>query len=350
VPNEVHRKVIELAGPGALVIEMQWSNSLYLPAHNGGEKYKETASNLIELMEGRLSRGSPLPVLVMDKPVHIKEKTSKIYDRYSEWERSFGLVASNSSFSYAPPSRMGAFEVHLVQGTWDPRLCASGPLGKDQVHRGPPVVGSLGILCSACASRHDGAPAVSSSMNPAQKEKYQKHMEHQYSLLHSKLWTRRWPRRRFLLGRIGAIVIQAAPDVARPVSVRRVSFQRRQCPHLTRFSLAFERKAVPLPPDPVQAIRQELTALDCPAQKGWFITTEKGDGILCRCGGGSHTLEKAEVLQILHDQGFDTGAFTVFCREQKAEWNQRGVNDFISYFFPGRGDAMDLESEARRAC
>ena len=46
---------------------------------------------------GRLSRGSPLPVLVMDKPVKIKEKTSKIYDRYSEWERSFGMVASNSS-------------------------------------------------------------------------------------------------------------------------------------------------------------------------------------------------------------------------------------------------------------
>ena len=41
MPREVHRKVIELAGPGALVIEMQWSNSQYLPAHNGGEKYKE---------------------------------------------------------------------------------------------------------------------------------------------------------------------------------------------------------------------------------------------------------------------------------------------------------------------
>lgn len=34
--------------------------------------------------------------------------------------------------------------VSMLSGTWDPRLCASGPLGKDQVHRGPPVVGSLG--------------------------------------------------------------------------------------------------------------------------------------------------------------------------------------------------------------
>ena len=46
-----------------------------------------------------------------------------------------------------------------------------------------------------------------------------------------------------------------------------------------------------------------LTALDCPANKGWLITTGEGDGILCRCGGGSHTLELAEVLQILHNQG-----------------------------------------------
>eukprot|EP00434_Breviolum_minutum_P019208 symbB.v1.2.016930.t1/scaffold1305.1/size135414/2 len=166
VPNEVHRKVIELAGPGALVIEMQWSNSVYLPAHNGGEKYKEIASNLIELMEGRLSRGSPLPVLIMDKPVKIKEKTSKIYDRYSEWERSFGMVASNSSFSYAPPSRMGAFEVHLVQGTWDPRLCASGPLGKDQVHRGPPVVGSLGILRNTRSIWSTNIPCFIQSFGP----------------------------------------------------------------------------------------------------------------------------------------------------------------------------------------
>ena len=33
---------------------------------------------------------------------------------------------------------------HPVRGSWDAQLCAAGPLPKDQMHRGPPVSGSLG--------------------------------------------------------------------------------------------------------------------------------------------------------------------------------------------------------------
>eukprot|EP00435_Cladocopium_sp_Y103_P071741 s574_g38.t1 len=306
VPSEVRSKVLSLAGKGsALIIEMLWSNSTYLPAHNGGLKYKEVASNLKELMEGRISRGFPLPVLTIDEPVPIKKRVSGIYDRYSEWERSFGLVASNSSYSYAAPSRVGAFEVHLVQGSWDAELCAAGPLPKGQTHRGPPVSGSLGILCSACAVRHsEGAPSQKEQrMSPEQAKEYEKQMQQQHSLLHSKLWTRRWPGLRGLVGRIGAILIPPVPDVARPVSMRKVDFKKLSSPLLERFNFAFSRKALSLPPDPVQAIRQELAALDCPAAKGWFITVDEGPEILCRCGGGSHRLEVAQVLGILQSLG-----------------------------------------------
>lgn len=335
IPGEVRSKVLGLAGKGsALIIEMLWSTSAYLPAHNGGLKYKEVASNLKELMEGRISRGFPLPVLTIDEPVPIKKRVAGIYDRYSEWERSFGLVASNSSYSYAAPSRVGAFEVHLVQGSWDAQLCAAGPLPKDQTHRGPPVSGSLGILCSACALRHsEGAPSQKEQrMSSEQAKEYEKQMQQQHSLLHSKLWTRRWPGLRFLVGRIGAILIRPVPDVARPVSMRKVDFKKRSSPLLERFNFAFNRKAISLPPDPVQAIRQELAALDCPAAKGWFITVDEGPEILCRCGGGSHRLEVAQVLGILQSLGFDDSAFHSFCLAQKGSWKGQGVNEFIAHF------------------
>ena len=42
MPHEVRSKVLGMAGKGsALIIEMLWSSSPYLPAHNGGQKYKE---------------------------------------------------------------------------------------------------------------------------------------------------------------------------------------------------------------------------------------------------------------------------------------------------------------------
>ena len=43
VPAEVREEVKRLARPtgGGVVIEMQWGSSAYLPAHNGGLKYRE---------------------------------------------------------------------------------------------------------------------------------------------------------------------------------------------------------------------------------------------------------------------------------------------------------------------
>lgn len=52
-------------GSGALVIEVHWSSSSYLPAHDHGRKYLEMAHGLAELMKGRLSRGAVEPDLAV---------------------------------------------------------------------------------------------------------------------------------------------------------------------------------------------------------------------------------------------------------------------------------------------
>ena len=101
---------------------MLWSNGAYLPAHDNGQKYLSTAKELQDLMAGRLSSHGPFPVMTIDKAVKLKGMDQGIYDRYSQQEKSFGCVASNNSYSSANPSRIGAFEIHMVQGFWDPKF------------------------------------------------------------------------------------------------------------------------------------------------------------------------------------------------------------------------------------
>ena len=194
---------------------MLWSRSSYLPAHKDGQKYIDMAYRLEFLLEGRLFDGKSLSVLILE-PTKVKSKRTlarrglsrgvwavekaqnglngmdpmeflgskrhvlsivysflRIYDQFSDWERSFDLVASNSSYRKAAPSRVGAFEVHLVQGVWDPKLCLQ-PLLDGESHWGPPINGSSGILCTACSERLQGR-----SCEPFM------HLE-QHSLLHSK--------------------------------------------------------------------------------------------------------------------------------------------------------------------
>lgn len=101
---------------------MLWSTGAYLPAHDNGQKYLSTAKELQDLMAGRLSSHGPFPVMTIDKAVKLKGMDQGIYDRYSQQEKSFGCVASNNSYSSANPSRIGAFEIHVVQGIWDPKF------------------------------------------------------------------------------------------------------------------------------------------------------------------------------------------------------------------------------------
>ncbi|CAK9111601.1 unnamed protein product [Durusdinium trenchii] len=213
VPAEVREEVKRLARPtgGGVVIEMQWGSSAYLPAHNGGLKYREYASRLQELLSGRLSRGSELPVHIVDQPMRFKKKVSGIYDQFSDWERACKLVASNRSFDSATASRVGAFEVHVVQSNWHANLCA-GKVEGNQAHGGPPVCGPQGILCTACAQRAEGDASVSSGGGGGG-------MREQHTLCHSKLWSRHWPDLWCVLASIGTLTIREAPGAQKPLQL-----------------------------------------------------------------------------------------------------------------------------------
>ena len=78
LPSEVSKAIRRIASQtgGGVVIEMQWGSSAYLPAHNGGQKYRDCAQRLQQLISGRLSRGSPLPVHIVDKPIRFSKRCS----------------------------------------------------------------------------------------------------------------------------------------------------------------------------------------------------------------------------------------------------------------------------------
>lgn len=159
----------------------------------------------------------------------------------------------------APTSRLGAFEVHLLSN-WNPLLC-TGKLEGDQTHSvdSPAVSGSYGILCSACAQRAEGHEVEISPPSC-------RGMQLQHTLLHSKLWTRRWPDFWSLLGRIGTLVIQEAPDVQRPVALTAVSFAKqpcatlRHCEFVSRRTMTINSVSSTFS-EKYSAIQQELTEL-----------------------------------------------------------------------------------------
>eukprot|EP00438_Fugacium_kawagutii_P027452 Skav208103 [mRNA] locus=scaffold1681:270079:277632:- [translate_table: standard] len=281
LPSEVCKEVRSIAFPdGGVVIEMLpvWGSSKYLPAHNGGQKYVKTAEQLRELLAGRLSGGFPLPVHIVDEPI---QGRLGIYDQFSDWERAWDLVASNRSYSMAPTSRLGAFEVHLIHN-WNPLLC-TGKLEGNQTHSadsGPPVSGSYGILCSACAQRAEG---LEMEISPPSS----RGMQLQHTLLHSKLWTRRWPDFWSLLSRIGTLVIQEAPDVPRPVALTAVSFAKRSCATLRQCEFASRQMTINSVSSATfsekqSAIQQELTELFSRSSSGgkWTVVGERSKKVV----------------------------------------------------------------------
>eukprot|EP00435_Cladocopium_sp_Y103_P067315 s320_g29.t2 len=209
-----------------------------------------------------------------------------IYDQYSDWERAWDLVESNRSYAAAPASRVGAFEVHLVQSNWSPKLCA-GKLERDQSHEGPAVSGSWGILCSACAQRAEGHQVAGGLRTGI--EQYEQH-----TLLHSKLWTRHWPDFWSVLGKIGALVIQEAPAVQKPVLLKPISFAKKQRKELRPCSFASRQMMIGSGvPDRRPAIEQELS--DLIAQ----------DFSSCSCGQWRIVGERSKVVveEALHQHG-----------------------------------------------
>ena len=156
----------------AVVIEMLWSSTEYLPLHGNGEKYRDMADRLENLLAGRWAEGQPVDVLVVDEPIRIKG--GGLYDRFSA---PVG-VASNGSYAASAPKRLGAFEVHVVRRAG---------------------AGAQHSLCPAAMS----STALGSVLR-----------------LHSKLWSRRWPELRSLLPRLGVVLLGPPPSEPLPVPLR----------------------------------------------------------------------------------------------------------------------------------
>lgn len=278
-PAEVREKVKSTAGSrGALVIEMLWSSSSYLPAHDNGRKYISMASELVDLMAGRLSNGEPFRVLTIEEPVNVKKG---LYDKFSERERTSGALASNVSHANGTASRVGAFEVHLLQDVWNAKLCSASA----NHHQGPPVITSDGILCAACAASSAGGLAGE---------------QMQHLLLHSKLWTRRWLSLLGVLALTAALVIEAPPEVPQPAVIRE--------------------------------IQERLDDLGCECQQEWFVATGAGN-ILSTCGKNCHKLEIQDVLPLLVDTArLKEDEFRNFVKCKSSEWSAQPLSDFIFHF------------------
>lgn len=114
---------------------------------------------------------------------------TQVWDRFSREEKNVKdekNQPSNVSHQGTGPSRLGAFEVHLVQDVWDPKSNCPERCDPSQGHGGPPVPKDgerFGFICTACSLAAKGQTPPSSFSN----------MDAQYTLLSSKLWSRHWP-------------------------------------------------------------------------------------------------------------------------------------------------------------
>ncbi|OLQ00734.1 hypothetical protein AK812_SmicGene16593 [Symbiodinium microadriaticum] len=209
-------KVLSFGRP-VVAIEMNWSTSGYLPG--------------VEVV------GFMTPD---DGKIKKQNRRMRMYDRFSEWERHLPeSVASNQSNVHTSPSRIGAFEVHVVQGAWYPELCP-GQLQPGEKHQGGAVV--LYILHRLCQGHFQAkaGEVPSSTLDQAS-------LDSQHALLHSKLWSRRWPALRALLIQIGILTIGPPPAVA-PVPPEVLKIQVEMPTRLEELSAEpLEFDPIPLP-------------------------------------------------------------------------------------------------------
>ncbi|CAE7572332.1 unnamed protein product [Symbiodinium microadriaticum] len=206
---------------------MNWSTSGYLPGHRDGQKYRGYVDQLREMLAGR---GVEVVGFMTPDDGKIKKQNRRMrmYDRFSEWERHLPeSVASNQSNVHTSPSRIGAFEVHVVQGAWYPELCP-GQLQPGEKHQGE----TEGVA--------KAGEVPSSTLDQAS-------LDSQHALLHSKLWSRRWPALRALLIQIGILTIGPPPAVA-PVPPEVLKIQVEMPTRLEELSAEpLEFDPIPLP-------------------------------------------------------------------------------------------------------
>jgi len=316
------------ASSASCIIEMKWGSSAFLPAHRAGEKYKKVASEIEDIL-GRKGMG------VAD---FISEDRGRaIFDRYSKRDRLLdGVVPSNVSYAAAGPSRLGAFEVHVVQGTWDPARCCPCKVDGGSQHGGPAShLPGYGVVCASCVAR--------ATVSPVAKDESSGGMSEQHTLMHSKLWTRRWPHMRQLLKDIACAVIPPPPP--RGVDFQILPAPRSQFQPLSVIPLAAPGQIPPkkaYPEDRAVTMQKRLKALDCPAKAGWMVEAWGSD--ICRCGGGSHTLKLDgggdSVAAILASLDFDKDHFMKWCVSNRGSWAGKDVNTFLQHYFQSDDEDM----------
>lgn len=96
------------------------------------------------------------------------------------------------------------------------------------------------------------------------------------------------------------------------------------------------------PEDRAVIIQKRLSALDCPAKAGWFVT---GSGAnLCKCGGGSHSLMldsgSDNVADLMESLGFDKDHFLKWCASNRGSKAGQNVNAFMQHYFQSDDAAM----------
>eukprot|EP00929_Paragymnodinium_shiwhaense_P031944 TRINITY_DN17790_c0_g1_i1.p1 TRINITY_DN17790_c0_g1~~TRINITY_DN17790_c0_g1_i1.p1 ORF type:complete len:446 (-),score=92.28 TRINITY_DN17790_c0_g1_i1:166-1503(-) len=86
------------------------------------------------------------------------------------------------------------------------------------------------------------------------------------------------------------------------------------------------------PEDPSAKIIVALEELDCPAKKGWYVRTGLGNGVLARCGGGSHTLTIADVSEHLEQLGISIDVFSDYYNAKKSRFIGKPINELLKAF------------------
>eukprot|EP00424_Heterocapsa_rotundata_P005411 CAMPEP_0168697154 /NCGR_PEP_ID=MMETSP0503-20121227/35738_1 /TAXON_ID=89963 /ORGANISM="Heterocapsa rotundata, Strain SCCAP K-0483" /LENGTH=93 /DNA_ID=CAMNT_0008742971 /DNA_START=1 /DNA_END=278 /DNA_ORIENTATION=+ len=67
---------------------------------------------------------------------------------------------------------------------------------------------------------------------------------------------------------------------------------------------------------------------------------------MARCGGGSHTLQVADVAAILERCGLSVDDFRTWMMQNKLAWKGKSLNDFISSYIGDRAEEIQDMLEA----
>jgi len=97
------------------------------------------------------------------------------------------------------------------------------------------------------------------------------------------------------------------------------------------------------------SVRRAISALDCPANRGFSTKIDEGPNIIARCGGGSgsHTLPLADLVGVVVGLRFSAELFTEYVHRDKHKYVGRDVNELVAGFMEVTPlpDAAAIEAE-----